>query len=408
MSTSNNAPTYLANLTPLRGIAALLTVIFHVDLFLGYGGDMLLKFQDSMLISRLYLMVDFFFVLSGFVMCHVYGTWFAEGVSRSRFRQFAVARFARVYPLHFLTLLAVVLIFSVSASVGIPKSPVVQAENSLYSFITNLLLVQSMNLHQWFSWNHAAWSISTEWWMYMLFPFLVQPFLSLKPIGRMAVVLGCFVGYVVITLWLFQAVTVTPALAFMFGNGPAPANNTINVAFQFGIVRCMCGFVLGMMMYQGYRDGWGKTWLGNGYALLVLTLALGLCLHFAIPDVFTLCVLPLIVLSAAYGSQQMDRVFGTAPLQRLGDWSFSIYLVHQPLLFIIGSIQAYQTLGKPATGGPPTKPDMLTGWSMCLGFILLSLLVASLTYRFVELPARKSLNSRFQKPHAPTSHVQTA
>jgi peptidoglycan/LPS O-acetylase OafA/YrhL len=408
MSTSNNTPTYLANLTPLRGIAALLTVIFHVDLMLGSGGDMLLRFQDSMLISRLYLMVDFFFVLSGFVMCHVYGTWFAEGVSRGRFRQFTVARFARVYPLHLFALLSVVVIFSVSARAGIPNSPVLQTENSLYSFITNLLLLQSMNLHQWFSWNHAAWSISTEWWMYMLFPFLVRPFLNLKPVGRLAVVLGCFLGYVAITMWLFQAVTVTPALAFMFGNGPAPANNTINVAFQFGFVRCLCGFVLGMMMYQSYRDAWGKAWLGNGYTLLLLTLGLGLCLHFAIPDVLSMCFVPLIVLSAAYSSQRIDRVFAAKPLQRLGDWSFSIYLVHQPMLFIIGSFVAYQTLGKPATGGPPPKPDMLTGWLMCLAFILLTLLVASLTYRFVEVPARKALNGRFQKPHAPASHLQIA
>lgn len=37
---------YLSNLTPLRGIAALLTVIFHVDLMLGMGGDMLLICQS--------------------------------------------------------------------------------------------------------------------------------------------------------------------------------------------------------------------------------------------------------------------------------------------------------------------------------------------------------------------------
>ena len=64
---------YLSNLTPLRGIAALLTVMFHVDLMLGGGGNPLVKFKDALLFTRRYLMVDFFFVLSGFIMCHVYG-----------------------------------------------------------------------------------------------------------------------------------------------------------------------------------------------------------------------------------------------------------------------------------------------------------------------------------------------
>ena len=51
---------YLTNLTPMRGIAALLTVIYHVDLMIGNGGDMLIKRKDSMVLSRMYLMVDFF------------------------------------------------------------------------------------------------------------------------------------------------------------------------------------------------------------------------------------------------------------------------------------------------------------------------------------------------------------
>ncbi len=395
--TTTTTPAYLSNLTPLRGIAALLTVIFHVDLMLGNGGDMLLRFNDSMFISRMYLMVDFFFILSGFVMIHVYGRWFSGSVKGADFKRFTIARFARVYPLHLFALLVVALTFGISARLGIPENTILQTENTIYSFITNLLLLQSMNLHQWFSWNHAAWSISTEWWMYMLFPFLVRPFTQLKSAGRVVVVLGCFAGYIAITLLLMPLVTVSPALSFLFGSGEAPPNNTINVGFQFGFFRCLFGFVLGMMMYGGYRDGWGKLWLANGYTLLALTLGLGLCMHFAIPDALTVGFFPLILMSAAYGSPAINTLFTARALQRIGDWSFSIYLVHQPLMFIIGSIVAYQTLGQPVAGGPPPKPDMLTGWLMCLAFIGLTLLVSSLTYRFVELPARKALNARFHK-----------
>ncbi|WP_298350097.1 acyltransferase [Runella sp.] len=102
---------YLSNLTPLRGIAALLTVMFHVDLMLG-GGNVLLKFKDSFLINRMYLMVDFFFVLSGFIMCHVYANRFITSVSKNEFKHFTIARFARVYPLHLFTLLYCILLYS--------------------------------------------------------------------------------------------------------------------------------------------------------------------------------------------------------------------------------------------------------------------------------------------------------
>ena len=201
-----NPTKYLSNLTPLRGIAALLTVVFHVDLMLGNGGDMLLRFKDSMLIDRMYLMVDFFFVLSGFIMYHVYSQYFKETVSGAAFKRFTIARFARVYPLHFFTLLFTALIWFVAAQLGLPQISVLQCENSVYSFITNLLLLQSMNFHQWFSFNHASWSISTEWWMYVLFPFLVRPFAKLNSLGRTLVVLGCFVGYLIITFWIVPIV----------------------------------------------------------------------------------------------------------------------------------------------------------------------------------------------------------
>ena len=119
-----NTPKYLNNLTPMRGIAALLTVIFHVDLMLGNGGDMLIKSSQSMLLTRMYLMVDFFFILSGFIMFYVYGKMFATKVTKESFRKFTIARFARVYPLHFFTLCYCIALFFISERLGIPKAPV--------------------------------------------------------------------------------------------------------------------------------------------------------------------------------------------------------------------------------------------------------------------------------------------
>jgi len=386
---------YLANLTPLRGIAALLTVIFHVDLFLG-GGNVLLKFKDTFLISRMYLMVDFFFVLSGFIMCHVYAKRFITSVSKNEFKRFTIARFARVYPLHLFTLLYCILLYSLFLLVGgIDTNPISLVSNDFKTIPSHLLLLHSMNVNEWFTWNNASWSISTEWWMYMMFPFLVKPFLRLKSIGRAIVVLACFAGYAFITFIIVPIVTVPASIPFVAVN---PADLTINVSYQYGFLRCLFGFVLGMMVYQYYVEGTAKQLFANGYVILLLTFGLGLCLHFAVPDVFSVAAFPLILLSAAYGSKNMDAFFGTKPLQRIGDWSFSIYLVHQPLMYTIATIMTYLNPPNPkAPAGPPPPIDMLTGWVICLAFTAFTLLISFLTYRFVEVPARKWINARWDR-----------
>lgn len=205
-------------------------------------------------------MVDFFFILSGFIMCHVYNKWFMDTVTTKQFKQFTIARFARVYPLHFVTLVYTTLLFFVSAKLGIAKAPILQIADTDYCIFTNILLLHSMNLHNWFSWNHASWSISTEWWAYMVFPSLVKPFMRLNPIDILTAIKVCFIGYLSITFLLIPLVTFPPEIPFVKID---PAKVSINVAYQFGFLRCLCGFVLGMAMYQGYKAGWAKKNTGQ-------------------------------------------------------------------------------------------------------------------------------------------------
>ena len=374
---------YFPNLTPLRGIAALLTVIFHVGLMVAP------LVSNSNLLNRMYLMVDFFFVLSGFIMCHVYGKLFSTGISAAAFKKFAIARFARVYPLHFITLLYTIVLFFIAARLGIPKVPVIQIENSWFSIITNLLLLHSMNFHNWFSWVHASWSISTEWWAYMVFPFLVMPFTKLTASGKTVVTFLCFAGYLCISFFIISLVTVPKEIPFVKIN---PADISINVAYQFGFLRCLCGFVLGMMMYQGFTNNWGKKILANGYTMGITALALFTSMHFGLPDVISVSFLPFLLLSAAYGSKSIDKLFAIKALQRLGDWSFSIYLVHQPLMFTIFSLMAYFNPADPKNA--PPAPSMLITWCICMVFIVITLLVSSFMYRFWELPARRWINKK--------------
>jgi peptidoglycan/LPS O-acetylase OafA/YrhL len=387
-----NTNKYLSNLTPLRGIAALLTVLFHVDIVLSTFGGHLLDGRISSFLNRMYLMVDFFFVLSGFILCYVYAKNFGGPVKGKDFKRFTIARFARIYPLHLFSLLLTTLFLFMLHQWGAKVSPILDAENSVYSFITNIFLLQSMNLHRWFTFAHASWSISTEWWMYMLFPFLVSPFVKLSKSGRLVIFAMCIAGYLIIGFLLVPLVTV-PDNRFI-----RVTPFSLNVAYQFGFFRCMFGFVTGMMLYFGYKENWGKKLFSSGYTFLVLISGLAFCMHFAVPDIFSVLFFPCIILSAAYGNQRLNAVLSLKPLQRLGDWSFSIYLIHQPFLY-----QGATLLGNPdKTGIPLPRMDMLTCWLCCLIFLVFILFISYLTHRFIEVPARNFINEKWGKQKAHT------
>src|SRR5580692_1684989 len=94
---------YISNLTPLRGIAALLVAVFHFEMAI----CRFVPAATTMFFEKSYLMVDLFFVMSGFIMLHVYGSSFSytsgdgfrQALRRASLRKFFVARFARTYPL---------------------------------------------------------------------------------------------------------------------------------------------------------------------------------------------------------------------------------------------------------------------------------------------------------------------
>jgi len=382
---------YLSNLTPLRGIAALLTVIFHVGLVLSSFGGPLLDGKVSSVLNHMYLMVDFFFVLSGFILCYVYARYFEGPVRVRDFNQFTIARFARVYPLHLFSLLLTTFFLFLLHRWGAKVTPILDAENSVYSFITNLFLLHSMNLHKWFTFTHSSWSISTEWWMYMLFPFLVSPFMKLSKPGRLIIFALCIAGYLVIGYLLVPLVTVPDATFIKV------TPFSLNVAYQFGFFRCMFGFMIGMLVYLGYKENWGKKLFSSGYTFLVLISGLALCMHFAVLDVITVLFFPCIILSAAYGSHTLNNILASKPLQRLGDWSFSIYLIHQPFLY-----QGAALMGNPdKTGIALPKLNMLTSWLICLLFLVFILFISYLTYRFIELPSRNLINRKWGKQPRP-------
>jgi peptidoglycan/LPS O-acetylase OafA/YrhL len=383
-----NAKSYLTTLTPLRGIAALLVVIFHANLMLApFLDSSVTKFLDNS-----WLWVDFFFILSGFVLSHAYGPDFQREVSWNTYKQYLRTRFARVYPLHFLTLWAAVAVALVIRSMADGLAPFFQTIFGLHTIPASLLLMQSLHLFDTAPLNTPAWSLSTEWWVYMVFPLLAGPFFRLKGAGKVLTLAGIATLYLGLMYYLVPFHSDTP---FTIPGKPSPP--TINTLTDWGLVRCLAGFLLGMLFYELYRSGWGIRVLRSGWAFVAFAAGVAAAMHVGIHQLLIVGFFPFIILSAAYNGDFVKRALDTRPLQRLGDWSFSIYMVHVPILFSLTAIyilpqnpkmfSSFEVLM--ATKFPPGLP-------MCLLLVSLTLVVAALTYRFIEVPARQYLNRRFQ------------
>jgi len=156
----------LPRFTGLRGIAALLVLFFHVRT--PVGTELNIRCCGSIFSIRLFGS-GYIFVLSGFILSHVYAEQFSESLSSTNLRAFSVARFSRIYPLHFVTTILMLLAYGIALRVGV--TPTDGSGYSPTSLILGLLLVQ-----EWFGVvapNPGSWSISIELLNYIAFPFLI-------------------------------------------------------------------------------------------------------------------------------------------------------------------------------------------------------------------------------------------
>ena len=135
---------HLPSLTPLRGIAALWVVVFHFCWRFPNAQP-----GDYGVVREGYLAVDMFFVLSGFVISHVYKESFAKECTARRYSDFLKARIARIYPLHLVMLMvflaAVALERAAIFFAGGSIEPVpLTGERSVAGLFANLAMLQGL------------------------------------------------------------------------------------------------------------------------------------------------------------------------------------------------------------------------------------------------------------------------
>ena len=364
---------YLSSLTSLRGIAALLVVIFHFDaVFI-----MLAPYGEHPFFRKGYLWVDFFFLLSGFIMMHVYGKYFLEGFQMSHFKKFIRARFARIYPLHlfsFFGMIVLYLWFRANFEINFWDELIF----NIKAIPANLLFLQSMHFTSYLTWDQPSWSVGAEWWIYLIFPFMVVPFKKIARQWKILIFLFILGGYFFIIYYLYP-------LSNAASPFPSLNNNMLNVTYDFGFIRCFFGFLFGMLIYELYIIKWLYKYFSKSSFLLLTTILTFFVLGQDVSDLIPVVLFAFLVLMGAYATGLAEKILDWKPLQFLGDISYSIYLVHIPTLFFISFlVRKYSSIA--------INEENSLAWFYCLLFVLLVIAISTLTHRLVELPMRKKIN----------------
>jgi peptidoglycan/LPS O-acetylase OafA/YrhL len=313
---TSGASDQLPSLTPLRGVAALWVVLYHYR-----GTAQFLPNLDitphSYLISKGYLAVDMFFILSGFVMAHVYRRAFSEGVGE-HYRSFLVARIARLYPLHIFILALFVLAatasqFMTGLATGSFDSIPLMGPRSWGAILANIFMLQGLAAGR-LSWNYPAWSISVEFVAYLAFP------VALPAIARAPNPVRLVLATLLFAVLAWLAVSTKGDLDQW--NGPIT------------LVRCMPEFLLGTLLYFVFRDYGKRFWLNTDFAVLSVLVATLACLHFGAPDLLIVSLFAALVLLAVSNGGAFAKLANTGPLIWLGEISYSLYLIHGLIQFI--------------------------------------------------------------------------
>jgi peptidoglycan/LPS O-acetylase OafA/YrhL len=367
---------YLSNLTPLRGMAAILVAVFHFEMTIG-------RFVPAgwtMFFEKSYLMVDLFFVLSGFIMLHVYGARFDRTLKKDSMRHFFVARFARTYPLHLFALLLLVLIVRYLTNWGNP--PIVLEQPA--DILPNVFLLQSFGVCRIYNWNIPSWSISAEWGAYLLFPFLAIW------ISRSRVRASALLTLLVLVAW-YSIMFLLPRKNPMNPLIPVPHN--LNATFDYGYLRGIAGFTAGMLVYQLYHLPIIGRMFGRDKLSVIILLLIAAGLHFAINDALIVILFAALVLNFALNNGRLHRICNNRVLQYLGDISYSIYLMQ---IFLQEPFShGIRLPGVTGNARGRFSVDFPQGLLYCAVYLLLLVALASITYYLIERPCRKWINSHW-------------
>jgi peptidoglycan/LPS O-acetylase OafA/YrhL len=365
----------------LRAIAALLVVFHHLQ----FGAGFRFAYERATpLFERGYLWVDLFFILSGFIISYTSAGDRQERFTGDEMRRFIGARIARVYPLH-IFILGYLVLFALALQaagnlVGHPLAPDPWRPESIKTLLLTIPLLHAWDFGQAQGWNIPSWSISAEMFAYLLFPLIVTAHVIARWPTRVALLLGAIAFY----SWI------------------AATDGSLDIVKGLAPLRCLAGFALGMLLFYG-REPLGRLPRGPLAILQLGAAAVVLAgLTMPLPDVALIPAFAVIVGTTWRDKGPLMPLLTARPARFLGEISYSIYMNHVCLIGILGVFWGRIMRYVPVS-------DMLAR-ALWIALVLgVTLFFSTLTYRYVEQPARRWLLKRLagRAPRVPIA-VPTA
>lgn len=366
----------IRSLTGIRALAAFLVLFLHADQNIPVGLT-----QTVGVVSRGYLGVDLFFLLSGFILTYVY----FDSMERPTGRTFAVFmwhRFIRLYPVHIAVLAALVVVVLGAGHLGLNlRSP---EAFKLSELPWQILLVHAWGVTDQVSWNVPSWSISAEWFAYLCFPLVVAGLGRVREPRVLLLIAAASLGIAALVFsmagWGLSGAWIAPSAL-------------VRIAGSF-----ICGAAL--CRYATLRHALeGKSSFNDALAMIAL-LAFLAGPSFGVPDFALIALLAIFIGALGMSSGVTAKLFSLAPLVWLGEISYSLYMVHFPVLRALNIVfkpERLQAMGPLAAAGV-----------YCLS-IGICVACAAVLYYLVEHPLRVRLRNAVGKmPSGAAASVASA
>ncbi len=343
-------------LSSVRFFLALGVVLFHFQLY------WTLPAESAGLLNRARLGVDVFFILSGFILTHVY----LQGEGAPDYKRFLAARLARIYPAHLFILVAMLGLVLIAPMVGVGLEP---GRFNPADFAGTLLLVQAWLPRETMAlWNGPAWSLSAEWFAYLAFPVYAAVALRLR--SR---------PWVLIALASLLFVALDAFYRTQFGPVLPRAEDSL------GILRILPEFLYGIGLYY-----LGQRWtLSPRVAVIVAlgttTTLLALMQVGADDRVIVAAAGPFILSLALLAKAPVTTFLSNPTALFAGEASFALYLVHIPILMV------WRNAVQAVAGWPG---DYRMGLGELSGLLVSTLVAAAAIHVFIEQPGRRWLRTR--------------
>jgi peptidoglycan/LPS O-acetylase OafA/YrhL len=362
-------PSRFDALTGIRAFAAAWVVSFHYILgpFGALGGSHVSKFVDVG-----YLGVDLFFILSGFVICHVHAGEMAQPSAR-KFVRFMSLRFARLYPVDLFSLLLLAALVWLGPQWG--DADLNPANYTWSHLFLQLALAQGWGFNSEVTWNYPSWSVSAEWFCYLLFPAVALALMRAGARGTWIAILLLLATIAAIYWTAFGA-------SFNQAVGPW---SLIRAAPEFALGCALCRLVHNVDMrnwpWAAIVAAFAGLWIASFWTVLPIGL-------FAIP------LFVVLILACSMQRNPVSAWFGARPIVAIGAASYSLYLMQAPVQKAVKVLRPYVSMAHPWRDA-----------AIIAFYLALLAIVTALVHVYVENPSRRILRRKIDAWLGPRREV---